>query len=215
MNTIMIGASKKTQLVLDFLVQEGRDHEIVGIVDRDPRHHGTSFGGRPVLGDLASVLAPELRSRYTFCSGLSERYFLDRDTLTAELSDLGCVFCSVVSAHAAVSSSATVAAGVILFPGARIGTNATVGRCVTAYTDALIEHDCVIEDNVEISSRAVLAGGVRVRTRSFIGISATVLPNLTIGEEAIIGGGAVVTHNVDAGTVVAGNPARVLRRNVL
>jgi sugar O-acyltransferase (sialic acid O-acetyltransferase NeuD family) len=215
MNIIMIGATKKALLILDFLLQEGREHEIVGIVDRDSRHHGTMFGGKPVLGTLESVLVSEERSRYTFCLALSERYFLDRARIAVQLSALACEIRSIVSSTATISSSATVAGGIILFPSASVGANARVGQCVTAYTGVLIEHDCVIENNVEIASRAVLAGGVKVKANSFIGINATVLPNLTIGENAIVGGGAVVTHDVESNAVVAGNPARVIRRNIL
>jgi acetyltransferase-like isoleucine patch superfamily enzyme len=39
-----------------------------------------------------------------------------------------------------------------------------------------------------------------------------VLPGITIGEHAMVGAGAVVTRDVERGTVVVGNPARVVRR---
>jgi maltose O-acetyltransferase len=39
----------------------------------------------------------------------------------------------------------------------------------------------------------------------------TVLSNVTIGERAIVGAGSVVTRDVPADTIVAGNPAKVLR----
>lgn len=45
-----------------------------------------------------------------------------------------------------------------------------------------------------------------------IGSSSTILCGVTIGENAIIGAGAVVTKDVPANTVVAGVPARVLRK---
>lgn len=50
-----------------------------------------------------------------------------------------------------------------------------------------------------------------VRRRASIGSGATILCGITIGEEAIVGAGSVVTHDVSDRTVVAGNPARVVR----
>jgi carbonic anhydrase/acetyltransferase-like protein (isoleucine patch superfamily) len=41
-------------------------------------------------------------------------------------------------------------------------------------------------------------------------MNSIILPGVSIGEDAIIGAGSVVTRNVDAGTVVAGNPAKVI-----
>ena len=51
-----------------------------------------------------------------------------------------------------------------------------------------------------------------VRKGASIGSSATILAGVTIGEKAIVGAGAVVTKDVPARAVVAGNPARVLRK---
>jgi len=50
-----------------------------------------------------------------------------------------------------------------------------------------------------------------VKKGASIGSNATILCGITIGENAIIGAGSVVTHDVPARTIVAGNPARVLR----
>lgn len=50
-----------------------------------------------------------------------------------------------------------------------------------------------------------------VKRRASIGSNATILCGVTIGEEAIVGAGSVVTKDVPPRTVVAGNPARVLR----
>jgi acetyltransferase-like isoleucine patch superfamily enzyme len=50
-----------------------------------------------------------------------------------------------------------------------------------------------------------------VKKGASIGSGATILANVTIGENAIIGAGSVVTKNVPANTIVAGNPAKLLR----
>ncbi len=51
-----------------------------------------------------------------------------------------------------------------------------------------------------------------VKRRASIGTSSTILCGVTIGENAIVGAGSVVTHDVPDNAIVAGNPARLLRR---
>ena len=52
----------------------------------------------------------------------------------------------------------------------------------------------------------------RVGARASIGTGAVILGGITIGEGAVVGAGSVVTHDVPPHTIVAGNPARVIRK---
>ena len=51
-----------------------------------------------------------------------------------------------------------------------------------------------------------------IRQGASIGSGATILCNVTVGEHAIVGAGSVVTKDVPAGAIVAGNPAKFVRR---
>jgi acetyltransferase-like isoleucine patch superfamily enzyme len=51
-----------------------------------------------------------------------------------------------------------------------------------------------------------------VKRGASIGTSCTILCGVTIGEFSIVGAGSVVTHDVPSNTVVAGNPARILKK---
>lgn len=53
---------------------------------------------------------------------------------------------------------------------------------------------------------------VRIERRAWIGFGAVILKGVSIGEGAVVGAGAVVTRDVAPYTVVAGNPARVVRQ---
>jgi acetyltransferase-like isoleucine patch superfamily enzyme len=56
-----------------------------------------------------------------------------------------------------------------------------------------------------------IAGRITLSDNIFIGTGALILPNVTIGSNCIIGANSVVTKNVPDNTVVAGNPAKIIR----
>jgi acetyltransferase-like isoleucine patch superfamily enzyme len=114
-----------------------------------------------------------------------------------------------------------------------IQKNATVGRNCKISSHTFICEGVTIEDNAFIGHsvtfindsypRATASGGqlqaekdwkverTLVKKGASIGSGSTILSNVVIGENAIVGAGSVVTKDVPANTIVAGNPAKVLR----
>ena len=88
----------------------------------------------------------------------------------------------------------------------RIGNHVMIGPAVQIYTAA---HDLQAEARIqgwEVAKPIVIEDNV------WIGGGAILLPGISIGRNAVVGAGAVVPRSVPANAVVAGNPARVIRK---
>jgi acetyltransferase-like isoleucine patch superfamily enzyme len=114
--------------------------------------------------------------------------------------------------------------------GVRIGRNVFIG--LDTYLDCQFPELITIEDDVTISFRVTVivhddarrldriepsphdgtVAPVRLRRGCYLGAGCLILPGVTVGERAVVASGAVVTRDVDPETVVAGVPARLLRR---
>mgnify|MGYP003600684722 CR=1 FL=1 len=71
----------------------------------------------------------------------------------------------------------------------------------------------IATNNHDFYNRQVLTlADVHIEKNAWIGANATILPGITIGQNAVVGAGSVVTHDVEANTVVVGNPAHFLRK---
>ncbi|ELP93961.1 neud protein, putative [Entamoeba invadens IP1] len=53
---------------------------------------------------------------------------------------------------------------------------------------------------------------ITIKDGAWIGANAIIMPNITIGENSVVGAGSVVTKDVPDNSIVAGNPAKFIRK---
>lgn len=185
-------------------------YECVGFLDDNAAVHGQKIVGVPVLGGLKDAIR---FADCAFVNGIGSPNNFWRKTDIVRTTGLPAErFETVVHPQASISSLARLGRGCVALAGVAVGARATIGDHVILLQGAIVSHDCRVGDHACIASGACLSGGVEVAADSYIGANASVRGGVKIGSRSLVGIGSVVLKDVPENTVVAGNPARVLRR---
>jgi len=110
----------------------------------------------------------------------------------------------------------------VRFNNVKIGKNVSImSNCLMMSAGGItIEDNVMIAANVQLISNnhdlenriVITCKPVHIKKNCWIGAGATILPGVTVGENAVVGAGSVVTHSVPDNTIVAGSPAKVIRK---
>jgi acetyltransferase-like isoleucine patch superfamily enzyme len=114
-----------------------------------------------------------------------------------------------IQKNAIVGSRCKISSHALICEGVTIEDEVFIGHHV-CFTNDLLPRACRPDGTLQTQADWVVVP-TRVSRRASIGSGAIILAGVTIGEGAIIGAGAVVTADVGARTIVAGNPARLVR----
>lgn len=115
-----------------------------------------------------------------------------------------------IQKNAFVGKNCKISSHTFICEGVHIEDNVFVGHNVTFINDKYPrsvnpDGSMQTEQNWEVVE-------TYVRNGASIGSSATILCGISIGENAIVGAGAVVTKDVPPNTVVAGIPAKIIKK---
>lgn len=115
-----------------------------------------------------------------------------------------------IQKNATVGKNCKISSHTFVCEGVHIADNVFVGHGVTFVNDMYpraTNEDGSMQNDEDWSLVETF-----VKKGASIGSGSTILGGITIGENAIIGAGATVTKDVPANTIVAGNPAKVVRK---
>lgn len=204
---LILGAQGHGREILDLLLTVAkRATSKVYFLDDDISLQGRSVGGIVVLGSIV----PKLVAGAQVYMGVG--YPAVKRRIHSRLNSTACDWPTLLHPSCTVAQDATVGFGATVQAGGLISTSVHIDRFVTINLGVTLSHDVVVSPFATVSPGACLGGNVHVGEGAFIGIGASVIQGIRIGAWSVVGAGAVVIEDVEPDTVVAGVPARVIKR---
>ena len=124
-------------------------------------------------------------------------------------------FPNLIDPTTILAASTRLGRGVYINAGCTIGAAGKIGDFVLINRHSSIGHHCAISEFATIGPGVVIAGQVKIDRGAFIGAGAVLLPEVRVGANSIVAAGSVVRTDVADNSMVAGNPGKVIKRDIL
>lgn len=206
------GATGQAKVLREFI--KDFNYELCWLFDNDP-NITSKVGNIPVLGGWDYFINWAKRvdpTKISFLVAIGGNKGKDRLELQYKIKNFSFKPLTVWHKTSYIAKGVQIGTGSQILAHATICVDAVLGEACIINTGAQVDHECIIGDGVHVMPGAILAGCVMVDKFASIGSGAVILPRIKIGEGAIIGAGAVVREDVEPYTVVAGVPAKIIRK---
>ena len=201
---VLVGGGGHARVVLDALVRLG--HHVVGYAAPSPEDARVDV---PYLGRDEDVLGLLDASGLDAVLGLGKTRVDDgRMRLLAGYEAAGFRFPAIVAPSATVHPDVDLGAASIVLDGAVVVTGSKLGRGCIVNTNASVDHDCLLGENVHVAPGATVCGDVGIAAGCLVGAGSTLVPGIRVCAGVLIAAGATVASDITEPGTYRGTPAR-------
>lgn len=213
---IVVGAGGLGRGICDAIQAHNRRHpnslQLVGIVDDNPSELNLARIAKRSIEYLGTTnqffnTVRDLHPAYIL--GMADpdaKASLDERLKKYDLEPL-----SLVHPTSTVGSEVQIAPGSVIFAGARIETNAVIGRHAHINQNVTVGHDTEIGDYCLVNPGANVSGDVVIGERTLVGAGSFIYQGVRVAMKSVIGASACVVDSLEHAQTVVGVPARPTR----
>lgn len=203
---VIFGSGGHTKSVISIIEAESK-WQIYGLlVDSQYSNEDKYVLGYNIIGNRDNIV--QLQQDTNITKGFVA---IGNNNLRAKITD---DMIRIIHPTAIVMANVTIGTGTMVHAQAVLGADCQIGNNAIISAMTVVGHDCHIGEYAHLTPGILIGGGATIGDFSFLGLGAAVLPNVKIGRNVQVGANTVVHKDLEDNVIVAGNAARVIKRNV-
>jgi len=183
---------------------------VLGFMDDHSGNLGKECCGIRVLG--GKEVLKQFPKAYILAVPGNPDHYLERERIIHDLNLKPSRFAQIVHPSAVIAPDAHIGYNTLIMPNVIVGCGVSIGDHCLVLGNSVVAHDSVIADYCCIGYQVNISGHVRVGRNCYIGSGANIRDHVNIGAKSLVGLGANVIKDVGNAVVVAGNPAKIIRK---
>jgi UDP-perosamine 4-acetyltransferase len=205
----ILGVGHNTPVYIELV--EAIGYRIAGLYHFDDTRTGEIDHGYKILGSFDCLLNSEIKGM-SFALSMGDNNI--RSTLYKRIVSNGGYVPTLIHPRAQISRFANIENGVVCHMSVIVDPDVTIGSNSVLSCGSSVSHSSSVGSNCFLAANSLVGAYVSIEDNVFIGLSATITSGKVakIGSNAIIGAGACVIDSVPENTIVAGIPARVIKK---
>ncbi len=187
-------------------------YEIAGLYHYNDEKTGKEIHGHKIIGSFDLLFNQNTLERRKFALSMGDNYI--RSDLFNKIKNKGGIIPTLIHPTAIVSKYSKLGQGVIIHAKSVIQPDVEImDNSVISY-NVSVSHNSSLGNSCYMAFGSCLGAYIKVGNYVLIGQAASIVSGKVefVGDNSIVGAGAVVINNVEANTVVAGNPAKLIKR---
>lgn len=205
----LLGVGHATPLFIE--LAEACGYSVAGLYHYNEERNGEMDHGHRILGSFAQLFNSEVKN-ISFCMTMGDMNI--KQTVSQIITDKGGVIPSLIHPTAVISRFADISNnGVLICSHCEVHNDAVIDEGCVLWPQVIIGHDTTLHEYVFLGPKAYVGAYTEVHKHAFIGQCSVLISGKVkeVGSDCLIGAGAVVTGPVPEKSVMAGNPARILK----
>ena len=207
----ILGVGHNTVVYID--LAESCGYKIAGLYHYNDQRIGENIQGIPIIASNFDLFKKKSLEGMNFAISVGDNKI--RSELANKIREKGGKTLTLIHPTAVVSKYAAISEGVVIHANSVVQADVIIKKDTVISYNTSVTHTSFIGEACYLAFNSSIGAYVKIQDHVFIGQSASIVSGKLeyVGYNSIVGAGSVVIKNVEPNSVVAGNPAKLIKSN--